>query len=349
MKHEVKKVFIAGGTGFLGYFSALQFLNKGITVSTIALDENINENDWFPKEIDLSYGDLFAMSEDEIFERLADKNFDTFVYGLGPDDRMTPVAPAYDFFYERLVAQCAKICNAAKRAGIRRCIIMNSYFSHFDRIWNGKLSANHPYIKCRREQAKTIIELGEEDIFDVMIIELPYIFGEMPGRSPIWKDVFVERFKKMPAILFPGGGTTAIHVTGVAECIVAAAFNGEHGKSYLPASENIKFKSMIKYMMASAGFPKKFIRIPACVGYLAGVSLISKEKKHGRESGLHLAKIMTDILSKDLFADCEKTKIELNYDELGFNGGENVWTGIKEAMRKAYPESFVEVDHSGYN
>jgi hypothetical protein len=155
---------------------------------------------------------------------------------------------------------------------------------------------------------------------------------------------FVERLKKMPAIFFPGGGTTAIHVTGVSECIVASSYNGENGKAYLPASENIKFKKMIKFMMASAGFPKKFIKIPACVGYLAGLSLMSKEKKHGRESGLHLAKIMTDILSKDLFADCEKTKIELNYHELGFNGGENVWIGIKEAMKKAYPNRFVEMN-----
>lgn len=28
MKHTVKNVFIAGGTGFLGYYSALQFLKK---------------------------------------------------------------------------------------------------------------------------------------------------------------------------------------------------------------------------------------------------------------------------------------------------------------------------------
>jgi hypothetical protein len=55
-----------------------------------------------PKEIDLSYGDLFAMTEDEVYEIFNGKNFDTFVYGLGPDDRMTPVAPAYDFFYEKI-------------------------------------------------------------------------------------------------------------------------------------------------------------------------------------------------------------------------------------------------------
>lgn len=343
MKHIVKTVFIAGGTGFLGYYSAMQFLKKGASVSTIALDENINERDWFPSEIPTSFGDLFAMSEDEIFELLQGKDYDTFVYALGPDDRFTPKAPAYNFFYERLVVQCLKICTAVKKAGIRRCIIMNSYFTYFDKIQNGKLSASHPYIKCRTEQAEAITGLGVAGEFDVMIIELPYIFGEMPGRTPIWKDVFVERFKKMPVIFFPNGGTTAIHVTGVAQCIVAAAYNGENGKHYLPASINIKFSKMIKFMMASAGFPKRFIKIPAFIGYFAGLILIAKEKKHGVQSGLHMAKIMTDILSQDFFADCEKVNLELNYNELGFDGGENVWTGIKEAMQKSYLETYLDI------
>lgn len=343
MKHIVKNVFIAGGTGFLGYYSALQFLEKGVNVSTIALDENIHEKDWFPSKISRTVGDLFSMSEDEVFELLQGKAYDTFVYALGPDDRITPKAPAYDFFYERLVVQCLKICSAAKRAGIKRCIIMNSYFGYFDRINNGKLSAHHPYIKCRTEQAEAIINLGVEGKFDVMIIELPYIFGEMPGRMPIWKNVFVERFKKLPAIFFPGGGTTAIHVTGVAQCIVAAAYNGENGKFYLPASINIKFREMIQYMMASAGFPKRFIEIPALIGYLGGWFLIAEEKKLGIQSGLHMAKIMTDILSQDFYADCEKVKLELNYKELGFDGGENVWNGIKEAMQRSYPETYVDI------
>ena len=343
MKHNVKNVFIAGGTGFLGYYSALEFIKKGASVSTIALDENINEIEWLPKEISCSFGNLFSMSEDEIYELLHGKNYDTFVYALGPDERITPKAPAYDFFHEKLVVQCFKICKAAKRAGITRCIIMNSYFTHFDIVKKGKLSAHHPYIKCRTEQAEAIVELGATGKFDVMIIELPYIFGEMPGRMPIWKDVFVERFKKLPAIFFPGGGTTAIHVTGVAQCIVAAAYNGENGKHYLPASANIKYRDMVTYKMASAGFPKRFIKTPALLGYFAGLFLINKEKKQGLQSGLHMARIMIDILSKDFFADCEKVKTELNYKELNFDGGKNVWVGIQDAMKRSYPETYVEI------
>lgn len=338
MKHKVENVFIAGGTGFLGYNLALLFLKQGASVSTIALDEGINDEDWFPKEIKKTYGDLFAMSEDEIFLLLNGKNYDTFVYGLGPDDRVTPKALAYDFFHEKLVIQCLKICNAAKRAGIKRCIIMNSYFAYFDRIKNGKLSAIHPYIKCRVEQAEVITAIGETGAFDVMIMELPYIFGEMHGRMPIWKDVFVERFRKLPAIIFPDGGTTAIHVTGVAEYIVAAAYNGENGERYPVAHVNIKYRDMITFMMTEAGFPKKFRKLPSFIGYLTGLSIMKKEKRHGLQSGLNLAKIMTGILAEDFFIDPTEVRQKLNFEELGLSGGDDVWQGMREAMQKAYPK-----------
>ncbi|HNQ66866.1 MAG TPA: hypothetical protein PKN32_00690 [Bacteroidales bacterium] len=343
MNHQVKNVFIAGGTGFLGYYSALKFVEMGAKVSTISLDENINEKEWFPKNINLAYGNLFEMSRDEVFELLENKGYDTFVYALGPDDRVTPKAPAYNYFYKYLVVQCEKICVAAKRAGLKRCILMNSYFVHFDRLENGRLSKNHPYIRARKEQSDRILSLGEDGIFDVMIIELPYIFGQMPEREPIWKNVFVERFRKMPAIYFPDGGTTAVHVSGVAECIVAAAFNGKNGTKYLPASENIKYNEMITYMMSLAGFPRKFRKLPISIAYIGGLFMVLGDKLHGKQSGLHLAKIMIDILSKDLYADCKQYKIELNYSELGFKGGDDIRVGIRQAIKRAYPDTYREV------
>ncbi|HOZ29490.1 MAG TPA: NAD(P)-dependent oxidoreductase [Bacteroidales bacterium] len=341
MIHQVKNVFIAGGTGFLGYFSALKFFETGANVSTIALDENINERKWFPHDINLTTGNLFDMSSDEVYALFFGKNYDTFVYALGPDDRITPKRPAFKYFYEYLVLQCKKICEAAKRAGVRRCIILNSYFCYFDRLKNGKLSRNHPYIKARREQADSILELEEDGIFDVMIIELPYIFGQMPEREPIWKKVFVERFRKLPAIYFPDGGTATIHVLAVAECVVAAAYNGKSREKYLPATENIKYREMITYMMALAGYPKKFRKLPVCIAYLGGLYMEIRDKLCGKQSGLHLAKIMRDILSKDLYVDCEKYKIELNYLELGFTANHDVRFGIREAIKRAYPDTYV--------
>ncbi len=334
MKHKPERVFIAGGTGFLGYHSALLFLKKGCQVSSIALPNEIETDSWFPKEIDLSFGDLFKMSEQEITDLLKDKNFDTFVYCLGPDDRITPPFPAYEFFRLRLVDYCVKICNAARKAGIKRCIVLNSYFAYFDRKFNGSLSKRHPYIRCRIEQATAVIELGEEGIFEVMILELPYIFGSMPGRLPIWKNVFIDRFKKLPSVFFPDGGTAAIHVTGVAEAIYAAACNGLNGERYPVNSINIKYMEMIKYMFLFSGIKKKFNKLPGWAGYLSGIFINLKYRTKGLQSGLEISDLMLNILSKDYFIDPSKTMKDLNYKELGLKGGDDVIEGIKEAMSK---------------
>ena len=56
----IKKVFIAGGTGFLGYHAALKFLDLGIQVDTIALENEIEISNWFDSRIHLSYYKLFV-------------------------------------------------------------------------------------------------------------------------------------------------------------------------------------------------------------------------------------------------------------------------------------------------
>lgn len=348
MKFDVKNVFIAGGTGFLGYYSAKLFLEKGCNVSTIALPGEIaNLDSWYPKEINKSFGNLFEMSEDEIFEMLNGKGYDTFIYGLGPDDRVEPKEPAYGFFKLRLVDYAKKICNAAKRAGIRRCVIMNSYFAYFDRtpvagLKPGDLSKNHPYIKVRVEQAAELIALGEAGKFDVMILELPYIFGCMPGREPLWKNVFLKRFDKMPAIFFPKGGTNMIHVTGVAEAVVAAAYNGDHGERYPIGNVNMKYKDWINLMMETVGNKKRYVGLPASLCAIGGAFIKNKAKKEGFYSGLNYTKLMTQIQSKDYYFDSSVSQKKLGYQELGFNGGEDVIQGIKETMMACYPDRFKD-------
>ena len=354
MKHQVKKVFIAGGTGFLGFYSAKLFLKMGCEVFSMALhaeQEKLSlSGSWFPKEINLSWGDLFAMSEDEIYDVMKDKGCDTFVYGLGPDDRVEPPAPSYEFFHLRLVEHATKICRAAKRAGMKRCVVMNSYFAFFDRaegagiihLKPGELSASHPYIRCRVEQSASIRALGEAGKFDVMIMELPYIFGNMPGRMPLWKEVFLDRFDKMPAIYFPKGGTNMIHVTGIAEAIVASAFNGNNGECYPVGNENHPYKFMINTMMEAVGSKKRYAGVPACVGAIGGYFIKKSAKKRGKEGGLDYVKLMTQIQSRNLYFDSSITQRALGFEELGFTGGLPVIEGIKQTMRACYPDKYNE-------
>lgn len=319
------KIMIVGGTGFLGYYTALDALKKGHEVGSLALND-VNLEGWYPKEVAVNYGDVFELSEDELVSYF--KGYDAMVYSVGPDDRITPPAPSYDFFHERLVEHCAKVCRAAERAGVKRCVVYNSYFAYFDRVYPDKHFAdNHPYIKTRVKQAKLCIEQAKT--MDVMILELPYIFGSMPERTPLWKDTFLDRFANgKKKILFPKGATTMIAVEHVGESGVGALMYGKHGERYPVGEENRSFDFFLDTMMVELLGKKRKIWHPARWMLVLGGKMMRKnEFKHGNEAGLNMPLVMKDILSRELFIseeDMKKTR-----DELHMTTG-----GLEEAIKK---------------
>ncbi|MHA1906984.1 MAG: NAD-dependent epimerase/dehydratase family protein [Candidatus Thorarchaeota archaeon] len=322
------RVMIVGGTGFLGYYSALEFLNRGHKVSSVSIPD-IDLGDWFPKDILVEYLDIFESSHEELVKLF--KDHDVMVYAVGPDDRITPKAPAYQFFHERLVVACTKVVAAAKNAGIKRCVVLGSYFEYFDRIMpEKKLSERHPYIKCRIEQSKSVMEVGG-DSMSVMVLELPYIFGAMPERIPLWKDILFERLRGMKIVFFPRGGTNMIAVENVAEAIVGAAENGRHGERYLVGDENMSWKDMIRISLDEMGLKRrKVVTIPTFFATLAGKWMKRRDSKKGKESGLDYAHFFKDIQSQKLYYDVTDTVEELRYGQGG------VRESIEETVRACY-------------
>ncbi|NHI94303.1 MAG: epimerase [Candidatus Lokiarchaeota archaeon] len=315
------KVFIVGGTGFLGYYATLEFLKRGHQVDTISIPD-IELGDWFPKDkVGVKYGNVFEMNHEELVELF--KGYDAMVYAVGPDDRFTPDAPAYEFFHERLVVACGKVVEAARDAGVKRCAILNSYFAYFDRERPElHLAERHPYIKCRVEQAKLCIDIGG-DKMDVMILELPYIFGTMPERVPLWKDVFVDRILGMkPWIFFFKGGSNMISVEHIAESIVGAIEQGKGGKCYPIGDENLNWKEWINIIQEAAGIKRRIVTLPTWIGTIVGWYLRRKDKKKGKEAGLNHKLLFKDIQCRELFFDPTPSQ-----EELGFSGG-----GLKESI-----------------
>lgn len=340
-KRNIQKVCIAGGTGFLGYYTALQFLDVGVKVDAIALPNELSSLSWMDKRIGLTLGNLFELTEEEIVALLQGKGYDAFIYGLGPDDRVLPPAPAYAFFYEKLVKQCEKICRAAKKAGIKVCAVMGSYFAHFDKLQNGKLSAYHPYIRARREQEKAVFALAEDGVFECVVLELPYIFGTIEGRKPLWRESFLSHFDGMKSVFFPkGGGTAVIDVTGVAEAMVAGVFYGKNKTAYPVGQENMTFKELVTLMLSSIEDERKYIELPAWICALGAKSIMKNIKKQGKENGLNAAKLMTQIQNQKFYVNAQDLHNQLHYAELGFTGGKDVRASIAHTMRACYPEKF---------
>jgi len=328
------KIMIVGGTGFLGYYTTLAALKKGHSVGSLSMDD-IDLEGWYPSGVDVRFGDVFAMSEEELIPVF--EGYDAMVYSVGPDDRVTPPAPAYEFFHDRLVTQCAKAFRAARRAGVKRAVVYNSYFAAFDRLHPEKrLAEVHPYIRCRVEQAERVIAEGGGSM-DVMVLELPYIFGAMPKRTPIWKNVFLERFFRAPVVCFPRGGTTMIHVRSVGEAGVGALKHGKHGQRYPVGDENHNFRVMLEWMEEGLGVKKPIWQVPAGLCALGADMLAKKEAKKGKEAGLNMKRLMLDIMNEELYIPAET--IDEVSALLGYSR-DGVKEGVLEAMHASYPEGF---------
>ncbi|MCQ2815385.1 MAG: NAD(P)-dependent oxidoreductase [Bacilli bacterium] len=327
-----KKIMILGGTGFLGYYTAKLALERGYEVASDSLDD-INLEGWYPKEIKTSFIDVFKASEDELVELM--KGYDYMIYSIGPDDRYTPPAPAYHFFHDNLVDNCAKAFRAAEKAGVKKSVVFNSYFAYFDRRYpEMELAKKHLYIRCRVEQAKLLNE--QKKNMEVVVLEFPYIFGKMPERMPIWKDVFLDRYVNgKKTVFFSKGGTTMISVTHIAEAALGALEYGKDGERYPVGDQNKSFKWMLEQMSKYACKKKKKICTPPTFLCVMGAKAIDKNhKKQGLEPGLDYVEVMRNIMSRDMSIEPEVLDKVCEELHIGRGGLEE---SIKDTMDRCYP------------
>lgn len=256
-------VIIIGGTGLLGYHAGMEFLERGYEVTALAI-RDIDLKNWFPEEIRVIHADVFCLERDELESLM--KGFDAMIYAMGPDDRSVPAAPASSFFGEKLVQTSARVFEAAARAGVKRAVLLGSYFHHFHRKWpHLKLAGRHPYIRARVDQEEAVLKAvmpAAGKGMETMILELPYIFGTMPERIPLWKEVFFDRLLKMNLILYPSGGSSMICVENVAEALAVAIAYGTHGARYPIGGQNIMWKEMFTIMFRAIGVKRRIIPVP---------------------------------------------------------------------------------------
>ena len=329
-----KKLLILGGTGFLGYYSTMEALKRGYEVGSISLDD-VNLEGWYPKEVKTQFTDLFETSEEDLVKMM--KGYDYMIYSVGPDDRETPKAPAYEYFHRRLVVECAKCFRAAEKAGIKKSVVFNSYFAYFDRRHpEMKLAEKHPYIRCRVEQAKLLNEQKKK--MEVVVLEFPYIFGTMPERMPIWKSVFLDRYANgHKVIFFPKGSTSMTAVEHIGEAALGAIEYGKDGERYPVADENQSFDFMLNTMTGAVlKKPRKIIHPAKWMCAMGGQMVANAEKKQGNEPGLNLKLVMKEIMCGDKCC-IEPEVIEQVREELHYGRG-GLKESIEKTMHRCYPD-----------
>ena len=305
---EKQRIVVVGGTGLLGYYAVKEFVRRGHSVTAVALPP-LPEEGLFPREVDVILANIDELDDSSLRDILIGQ--DAIVFAAGADDRVIPRAPAYDFFYQANVRSCKRVLSLARESGIRRGVILSSYFLYFDRIWpEEKLSEYHPYIRSRREQAEQSMDVSMPDL-QLMILELPYIFGSMPGRTPLWKPLIGYVNSRYP-LLYMRGGTNMIAVEHVGEAIVGAIEKGKGGHSYTVGDENLTWVEFLDRILSILGKRKRIVIVPTCLVRLILRLVGLQHRLRGRESGLDPARFAA-TQTRNTFFDPAPAAEELGY------------------------------------
>jgi len=312
------KVMIIGGTGLLGYHAMRELSKRGHKVSILALPP-IPAGGLFPEDVPIHLHDLNQLADVELIDLL--RGQDAVVFAAGVDDRVTPKAPAYPFFERHNVATTGRIARISRQAGVQRFIILGSYFAYFHRLWpHLELTRHHPYIRSRVEQSAAALEAGGDEMA-VMTLELPYIFGVMPGRIPLWKPLVEYAASAFP-LFYPKGGTTCVTVQQVAQAISGAVEKGAAGARYPIGGENLLWTDLLARFARYAGRKKRVISLPNWLVTAGAAVLKALHKLQGIESGLDPIQFIK-LQTAETFIDPELPRSVLGY-ELG---------GLDEALK----------------
>ena len=283
-----RRVIVIGGTGFLGYHAIQEFLSKGWEVTALGLppaDPSViaSRQALYPATVKVMLQNLDKTSDADLLALL--RGYDALVFAAGVDDRLTPRKPAYPFFHHANVEACVRVLRLAKQAGVKRAVVLGSYFAHFNRVWPElRLAERHPYIRSRVEQEMAVTSIPD---LDVNVLELPYIFGGMPvsGWKPLWAPL-VKYTRSARTIFYMQGGSACITVKTAGQAVVGALEHGEAGKCYPICDENLTWSELLTRLAAADGRQVRVVSLPTWLIKIGLNGLWLVHQLLGREAGL---------------------------------------------------------------
>jgi nucleoside-diphosphate-sugar epimerase len=315
------KILILGGTGFIGYHTARECLLRGHEVTALALPP-LPKKGLLPDEVNIKLANIDELDDARLRKLLS--GHDAVIDAAGADDRVIPKAPAYDFFYRANVLPAERLFKLSKQVGVKRGVLLSSYFAYFDRIWPElKLSTHHPYIRSRREQSARALAAAAPEL-DLMVLELPFVFGSMPGRDPLWKPL-VNYLRSPFPFYCPRGGTNMIAIQHVAEAIVGALEKGIGGQTYVVGDENHNWRDLICMFGQQLGIDKPVHPIPNFMMQTFMESVGFWHHLQGKESGLHPGEFVK-VFTSETFFDPSAAREALGY------GSGGLITSIQETI-----------------
>lgn len=275
---------VLGGTGLLGYHTSLELLRRGYGVTTLSLPTTVTDH--LPEQADAHFGDVTAMSDDELTALMTGKH--AVFYALGADERTVPPAPAARFFYEANVVPTQRIARLARAAGVKKFVLYGSYTAEWAEQWPDLgYRTRNGYPRTRLVQEE-VAYLEGDGAMDVMSLRLPYIFGLVAGQRPLW-EMFLDMCRADGPVVTLPGSTSSVTVRQVAQAAVGAMEHGEHGGRYPINAYDLTYAELFRRCCEAIGRDPGDVMVLPLEAVLPGYEAAQEQTAAaGVEHGIHL-------------------------------------------------------------
>lgn len=320
----MSSVLVIGGTGLLGYHTIQELLAEGYDVTSLSLPPMPAKN-LFGCRVENILGNIMQMSDAELLEILSGQH--AVVYGAGADERTVPDIPAAEYFYEQNVVPAQRLAHLARIAGVRKFVLFNSYTAEFAEQWSelGYTSRNgYPRTRLLQEEVTMLEGAGQ---MDVMSLRLPFIFGSMPGRTPLWQ-MFIDIVRSQPGtVAVQQGSTSSVTVKQVAQATVGAIKRGEHGKKYPINGYDLSYAEFHELICEALGRNRSDVKVVPVEAIMPMMEQVdARAAAQGKEHGIHVVD-STQFQERAAVSDPELTMAALGYEP------DDVVTSIRETLQ----------------
>lgn len=259
------KVFVTGGTGFIGANLVRLLVQQGYFVYALARANSNLSNLKNIHNVEIIKGDLNSL---DLWQRMVGCQYLFHVaahYSLWQKDK--------ELLYQNNVLGTRNILAAANRAGIKRTV----YTSSVAAIGVGESAVDEThqspvedlvgeYKKSKywsEQEAVNAAAAGQ----DVVIVNPSTPIGPMDIKPTPTGDDIILRFlrRKMPAYI--NTGLNLIDVRDVAWGHLLALHKGKSGERYILGNENLTLKQILDHLAQITNLPAPNRTIPAWIPY----------------------------------------------------------------------------------
>lgn len=319
----MSNVLVIGGTGLLGFHTVRELVARGHEVTSLSLPPAVTDVE-MPAGVRTLWADVATMPEAELLAAL--QGVDAVVYAAGADERTVPPAPAAHFFHEANVLPTQRVVRLARQAGATKFVLFGSYTAEFAERWPDLgYRTVHGYPRTRLAQEE-IAYLEGDGAMDVMVLRLPYIFGLVGERRPLWQFV-VDRVQAPGPVAVLAGSTSSVTVRQVAQAAAGALERGRHGARYAINAYDLTYVELYRLACEAVGRdPQDVVLVPLEAMLPYGEQADAAAAAQGLEHGIHVVDSMR-FQDRDAISDVEPTASELGMEP------DDVVAAIRETFR----------------